>query len=149
MNDEGTEPCPVCEKPNNPGACETCQHYFGMYSDGEVIWSDRFDRFSDAWSRLSAACSDFRETHGRNPTLPIQTKYRSALKAVSGFDPEDDSASQALLGLLGLEHGPTVETDGMLSSSGHSLYLAKATDLDQLLARLEAVRMEVASLCSR
>lgn len=44
---------------------------------------------------------------------------------------------------------PTVLTDGMLSSSGHSLYLAKATDLDQLLARLEAVRMEVASLCSR
>jgi hypothetical protein len=37
----------------------------------------------------------------------------------------------------------------MLSSSGHSLYLAKASDLDQLIARLEAVRLEVASLCTK
>ena len=37
MNPDGTEPCPVCQKPNNPGACETCEHYFGMYSDGDVI----------------------------------------------------------------------------------------------------------------
>jgi len=148
MNDEGTEPCPVCEKPNNPGACITCKHYLGMYSDGEVIWSDRFEGFSDAWSRLSATSSDFYDTHGRRPPRTLKTKYRKAFKAVSGFDPEDDSASQALLGLLDLEHGPTVETNGMLSSSGHSLYLAKATDLDQLIAWLETVRLEISALCT-
>jgi hypothetical protein len=146
MNDEGTEPCPVCETPNNPRACETCQHYFGTYSDGEVICSDRFDSFSDAWSRLSAVCADFHETYSRRPPRPIQTKYRTALKAVAGLDPEDESASRALLGLLGLQYGPTVETDGMLSSSGHSLYLANATDLDPLIARLETVRLEISTL---
>lgn len=149
MNTDGIEPCPVCQKPNNPGACETCEHYFGMYSDGDVIWSDRFDVFSDAWSRLSEVCSDFYDTHGHRPPRPIQTKYRNALKAVGGLDPEDKSASSALLGLLNLEYGPTVETDGMLSSSGHSLYLAKASDLDQIIARLEEVRLEVASLCTK
>jgi len=58
-------------------------------------------------------------------------------------------ASSALLGLLNLEYGPIVETDGMLSSSGHRLYLAKASDLDQIIARLEEVRLEVASLCTK
>jgi hypothetical protein len=84
-----------------------------------------------------------------DPRRPIQTKYRTALKAVAGLDPEDESACSALFGLLGLRNGPRVETDGMLSSSGHSLYLAKASDLDHLIARLEAVRLEVASLCTK
>ena len=145
---EETERCPVCCQTNNPGACETCAHYFGMCSDGEVIWSDRFDTFSEAWGRLSATCSDFHDMHGRRPPPAIQKDYRNTLKQVSGFDPEDDSPSQALIGLLKLEFGPTIETDGMLSSSGHSLYLAKATDLDQLIARIETVRLEISALCT-
>ena len=148
MNEE-TEQCPVCGQANNPGACETCPHYFGMHSEGEIIWSDRFDTFSEAWGRLSATCTDFHDTHGCRPPKPIQKKYRAALKPISGFNPEDDSPSQALIGLLEFQSGPTIETDGMLSSSGHSLYLAKATELDQLIAQLEAIRMEVASLCTR
>jgi hypothetical protein len=148
MNEE-TEQCPVCGQANNPGACETCPHYFGMYSEGEIIWSDRFDTFSEAWDHLSTTCSEFHDTHGCRPPKPIQKKYHAALNPISGFIPEDDSPSQALIGLLKFQSGPTIETDGMLSSSGHSLYLAKATELDQLIAQLEAIRLEVASLCTR
>lgn len=149
MNEEyGSESCPICGEINNPGACEVCKHYFGVFSDGEVIWSERFDVFSEAWNRLSLVCFDYLKSNGGKPNGVCQKGYRDAIALILGTDPTNCTASKGVMTLLDLRHGPTVETDGMLSSRGYSLYLANPTRLEELVARIEDVRRRIADLCS-
>ena len=143
----GDELCPICRQPVNPGACETCVHYFGMVSDGEMIWSDRFETFSDAWAELAEACETFRQTHGRRPKPLVRDAYRAAIRCVQSLDPSSTGATAALIALLPFERGPTIETEGKLSCSGYSVYLRDPEVLGRVIAAVRVARSEIVAVC--
>lgn len=46
--EEGQEYCPVCKKPNCPGAMDACKHFMGNCWDGDIIWeSDLISALQD------------------------------------------------------------------------------------------------------
>jgi hypothetical protein len=60
------ERCPFCGRLNNPGACDTCEHYFGSYWDGEIIWSEIFGQFEREWSRLGFVAEELETSLGKS-----------------------------------------------------------------------------------
>jgi hypothetical protein len=137
---EADERCPICERPNAPGACDSCEHFFGCCWDGEIIWSSEFDDFEMIWSDL---LSKIEEIGSDSPH-----KLRNARRRFKGTDAfsaafqlahEEASASEALMKLVDFQHGRTIETDGMLSGSGFSIYLADLAPFQELMETVVAL----------
>lgn len=140
--EEGEEYCPICERLNFPGAMDACEHYFGNCWDGEIMWSnDAFDVFSKAWSELVQMIEEEVGPVHEDPLLFCKSvALQQQLSAE--FLCEDllqSRESSALEQLVEFSQGDCVETDGMLSGSGYSLYLESTQPVDQLVARIRAV----------
>ena len=134
QGNEAVERCPLCARLNSPGAVDHCKHYFGSYWDGEIIWSDRFGAFEEAWDGLMGlieelgmlrdepleACKRRAEEHG------LPSKF---LRIV----PEEPSASSALVELIEFTGGPEQVSDGMAGGAGHSLYIEDHSPVTELL----------------
>ena len=134
---EAQERCPICERPKSPGACDHCEHFFGSYWDGEIIWSERFEAFDSIWSKLIDVIHEidetapaFREQIEKMPAMPanISSVLELAVKEVS--------SSGALTEIVAFDYGPTIETDGMLSGSGYSLYLEVPELIDDAIEKV-------------
>jgi hypothetical protein len=162
MNDENSNPpndwlapeeagaverCPICERLNSPGACDTCDHFFGSYWDGEIIWSKAFDEFSIGWANLSELVHDLEESLGKSwgELLELAKAGQSASKLLA-VDPSNFNASRALMKLVDFGCGPTIVTDGMVSGQGHSLYIQDSTAVPQTIEAIRVIRKNLEGL---
>ena len=134
---EAQERCPTCERPNSPGACDHCEHFFGSYWDGEILWSERFEAFDSIWSELIDVIHEIDET---SPAFREQIEKMPAMHAdissVLELAVKEVSSSGALTEMVAFDHGPTIETDGMLSGSGYSLYLEVPELIDDAIEKV-------------
>jgi hypothetical protein len=139
-SDDSIERCPICDRANDPGADDACAHFFGRYWDGDVIWSEGFDAFADAWRTLVDAVADVGATH--DDPLPVcRERARSAglREALLRQDLLDASAANVLVELVDFLSGKEVATDGMLGGSGYSLYLAANEPVTALVQQIDAL----------
>jgi hypothetical protein len=145
--EKAVEQCPICGRLNNPGACDACVHFFGSYWDGEIIWSDQFNDFSEVWRALGTVTEQL--------ALSIEKGWEELLQHVGTadaeskferLDPADFSASKALMELVEFESGSRKVTDGMLSGEGHSLYLKSETVISQALSEIRLILEKLESL---
>jgi hypothetical protein len=134
--EEGYEHCPVCNRVNCPGAMDHCEHYVGSYWDGQVIWSDRFQAFEQAWGELQDLVDDELGEDGLDRCRALAAKRRVGEEWFSD-GVWHVGASGALMQLMDFEEGPYVETEGMLSGSGYSLYLPIKDALEELVKSIE------------
>jgi hypothetical protein len=137
--EEGFERCPICKRLNNPGAVDHCEHFFGAYWDGEIIWSDRVAAFEEVWSDLGALIHDEFDVECEDPLEVCRSLAVAHGLAVDflATDPWDQTTASALTSLLSFEEGNYRETGGMLSGSGYNLYLESVSSYDDLVARVE------------
>ena len=132
-----TERCPICGRLNSPGAVDHCVHYFGSYWDGEIIWSEKFEAFDDAWDTLCEVIYALEES-----TPGTRKEIRKITKASPQYDKiikcalDEESSSSALINLVSFDKGRTIETDGMLSGSGYSMYLKESSCLQSAIAEI-------------
>ena len=142
---QAVERCPICGRLNSPGACDRCQHFFGSDWDGDIIWSDQFDKFEDAWGGLQELMSDLAESTRKPLNKLGKTGLEKASKIASKkgikceflkLDPVEESAASALRELVEFSKGRTIVTDGMASGSGYSLYLEEPAIVDRLTERI-------------
>lgn len=139
-DDDDVERCPICDRANDPGADDACAHFFGRYWDGDVIWSEGFEAFADAWSELASAIADVGATH--DDPLPVCCGRARAAGVADDLlrqDLLDASAANALVELVDFQAGESVATDGMLGGSGHSLYLTSREPVTALVEQLRAL----------
>ncbi len=137
--EEGFERCPICRRLNCPGAGDHCDHFFGAYWDGEIIWSDRLPAFEQAWNQLGAL---IHEELDAEEEVPLEWCRRLAEARGLALDflaaaPWDQTTAAALTNLLPFDQGDYHETGGMLSGSGYNLYLERTSAYDDLVARIE------------
>ena len=138
---EAVERCPICKRLNSPGACDTCDHFFGSYWDGEIIWSNQFEEFSHEWEALGALVEEVTQSLGKSWTEFVKlTKTGISTPKLNGLDPSDLSASSALIELVVFDSGPRIVTDGMLSGEGKSLYLKNADIIPQTISEMRSIR---------
>ena len=130
---ETTERCPICDSRNNPGAAIYCAHFQGMVWDGEVIWSDEYEAFDSVWSKFCELREQIEEANGeagldkllsqlRKAKIPNLHKGKIPTPFIDCGNWYDYSARSALEQLVDFSCGEIIETDGMLSGSGYSLY---------------------------
>ncbi|HRE07606.1 MAG TPA: hypothetical protein PKX00_18465 [Opitutaceae bacterium] len=149
MDDEeliaGEESCPICRRRNVPGACDSCEHFIGVVWDGELIWGQFDDapgeRFNAAWSSLQEVWSEVSE----RPNVRLRELQRlcRAAGVESLWLSTEESAAKVLEKLNSFEKGPDLETDGMLSGCGHSLYHVDPKIVVTLAARMEQLRQRL------
>jgi hypothetical protein len=144
--EEATETCPICDRPNNPGACDHCGHFWGACWDGDIIDSDGFDQFEKIWDQIvcSVSESDFilnNEELFLEKIAKLHPKYETIVKRAL----EGESATSMLLELVNFSQGPDIETDGMLSGSGYSLYLDERSSFEDALSLLHNVYQQINS----
>ena len=141
---EADEPCPICQRLNSPGACDTCAHFFGSYWDGEIISSDEFEEFSQEWSDLGELVEELTQTLDKSwEELLKLTKTGISKSKLKALDPSDCSASSALMKLVDFDSGPVIVTDGMLSGEGSSLYLKNADVIQQTISEIRTIRQNL------
>lgn len=143
--EEGTEICPVCDRRNRPGEEDHCSHFFGLYWESEIIWSNRFNEFRVAWNSFVDVYSQLADLK----LDPDSTcKDVAARRKLNGdfldFDPrelnpQDTSASDALLLLVEFWCGESITTTGMLSGSGSTLYLEDPSSVADLSSHIRAL----------
>ena len=138
---QADEQCPICRRFNSPGACDTCGHFFGSYCDGDIIWSDQFEEFSDEWTALGELVDELTQSLGKSWTELVKlTKTGISTPKLNALDPSDLSASSALIELVVFDSGPRIVTDGMLSGEGKSLYLKNADIIPQTISEMRSIR---------
>jgi len=132
---EARERCPICNRPNSPGACDTCEHYFAAYWDGDIIWEigEGYQKFSEAWGLLLGVIYEtvlFQNQDHQKTKSDLWKDCQNKAKEnkawdeiINNNDPMDMEPAEAFLNLIPYLSGPTIETDGMLSGSGHSIYM--------------------------
>ena len=137
--EEGFEHCPICRRLNCPGAEDHCEHFFGAYWDGEIIWSNGLPAFEHAWDQLGTLIHEELDAEKGDP-LEMCRRLAEARGLALDFlaeAPWDQTTSAALTSLLPFEQGDAHETAGMMGGSGYSLYLEYASTYDDLVARIE------------
>jgi hypothetical protein len=143
------EQCPICKRFNSPGACDTCAHFFGAYWDGDIIWSDQFEEFSDEWIALVEMVDELTPSLSKSWKELLQlTKAGISTLKLEALDPSDLSAARALMELVAFDSGPRIVTDGMLSGEGRSLYLKNATVIPQTISEIRSIRQSIEALRS-
>ena len=137
----GEEHCPICDRLNNPGAADACEHYFGTIWDGGIMWSDKFDTFDTAWSKLRSLIDEEVGAAHENPLRFCRSVARRDHLSADFLEQEllDSGASAALVQIVDFRTGPHVETGGMVGGSGHSLYLESTKPVSELVRRIEAL----------
>lgn len=145
MNDDsdledGQEICPICDRLNEPGADDACEHFVGSAWDGMLVWGDGVERFGSLWSTLRSAVEERPELAGSLTAELAAVVGRREGNGRADISQElwDLSPSDALLQLIPVKSGPSVVTDGMLSGLGVSMYLRQPEDLAALNAALSA-----------
>lgn len=132
---DATERCPICERFNNPGAVDSCEHYCGSTWDGEIIWFDKYDRFSDEFARFVEIRDEiervFRDV-GQVfiERVLLEEAILNRLTKVGSW--WEDTPATVLESILEFQYGSMVETDGMLSGAGRSLYLVNPKMIDRV-----------------
>ena len=145
--EEAVEQCPICGRRNNPGACDACVHFFGSYWDGEIIWSDQFNDFSEVWGELGRVTEELYRSIEKGWKDLLQLVGTANCESKFGtLDPSDFSASKALMELVEFESGPEIVTEGMLSGEGHSLYLKSDSVISETLAEIRLILENLESL---
>jgi hypothetical protein len=138
---EAVERCPICNRLNSPGACDTCVHFFGSFWDGEIIWSNQFEEFSTEWTALGELVEELTQSPGKSWTELVKlTKTGISTPKLNALDPSDCSASNALMELVDFDSGPVIVTDGMLSGEGKSLYLKNANVIEETISAIRLIR---------
>lgn len=137
--DEGSEICPICSHVNHPGDGECCDHFLGTVWDGEFIWgSDELSEGGEVYSLLAAIQSAW------DDASPDRHREWETLLSDADIDSDaldrSDDWTDILEEMPLIEQGPDVETDGMLSGSGYSLYHPDPKFGRSLAERLRAVR---------
>lgn len=121
---DGEETCPICGRRNNPGCDDTCQHFIGAVWDGDLIWG-QFDgggsnKFHEALAAVQEHWDAVSETNAKNrQRLKVFCK---AAALDSTLLEKAASAAEILEAMSVFSRGDPVETDGMLSGSGYTLY---------------------------
>ena len=124
-DNEATEKCPLCERLNNPGALDTCEHFFGMQCEGDIIWSDKYVSFEESYSAFIDTRDQLENLSPSRVTWLINQIVREEfitgdlIKASSWLE---NSPTKIIKEIMDFKYGLVVETDGMLSSVGRSLY---------------------------
>ncbi|NCC05187.1 MAG: hypothetical protein EOM37_14400 [Proteobacteria bacterium] len=123
--DEDHERCPFCNRINNPGAMDACHHFQAMLWEGEIIWSDDYEAFETAFNGFGELQERFLEEFNEDIRPILKTIAKEAgvpnnFVVVGGYDAY--SAVDALQELADFVVGKSVETDGMLSGNGCTLY---------------------------
>jgi hypothetical protein len=137
------EQCPICKRFNSPGACDTCPNFFGAYWDGDIIWSDQFEEFSDEWIALGEMVDELTQSLSKSWKELLQlTKAGISTLKLEALDPSDLSAARALMELVAFDSGPRIVTDGMLSGEGRSLYLKNAAVIPQTISEIRSIRQD-------
>jgi hypothetical protein len=138
---QADEQCPICQRFNCPGAGDTCGHFFGSYCDGDIIWSDQFEEFSDEWTAIGELYDELSPSLSKSWKELVQlTKTGISTPNLAALDPSDLSASSALMQLVVFDSGPRIVTDGMLSGEGKSLYLKNADVIPQTISAIRSIR---------
>jgi hypothetical protein len=141
---QADEQCPICQRFNSPGACDTCSHYFGSYWDGDIIWSDSFEEFSDEWTALGELAAELTESLDKSWKEIVQlTQTGINTPNLAALDPSDLSAPSALMELVVFDSGPRIVTEGMLSGEGKSLYLKVAHVIPQTISAIQSIRQDL------
>jgi hypothetical protein len=144
---QADEQCPICQRFNSPGSCDTCAHFFGSYWDGDIIWSDQFEEFSDEWTALGELADELTESLDKSWKEIVQlTQTGINTPNLAALDPSDLSASSALMELVDFDSGPVIVTDGKLSGEGKSLYLKNANVIERTISAIRLIRQSL-SLC--
>ena len=136
VDSTGQEKCPICQRLNSPGADDTCEHFIGCIWDGDLIWGD-FEAFQMAHSALREQW-EAAEEKGHKAIQRLK-----ALCAENSIDPgllANEAPAATVLEDMGcFQSGDDIETDGMLSGSGHAIYHQDAKILARLTAQLKSV----------
>lgn len=135
--EEGHERCPICDRLNCPGANDHCEHYFGNYWDGQVMWSGEFERFATSWGELQGLVDEDIGGDGLQHCRRLAVTHGVGARWFS-HEIWDNNASAALVALLDFEPGPYCRTGGMAGGSGYSLYLSKMDGFEALVAQIDA-----------
>jgi hypothetical protein len=132
---DAVEQCPFCCRLNNPGACDACVHFFGLLWDGEIIGSKNFHEFETVWSELSGLAWELEESLGKSWTQLLRlSKPGKDASMLAKLEPNDVSATIALMEIVDFTSGPKIVTDGMLSGEGHSLYIEDVAAISKVIA---------------
>ena len=144
-NDE-VEQCPFCRRLNSPGACGTCEHFFGSCWDGEIIGSDTFEGFATEWSELGALAWELGVLGKSWKQLLRLAKLGKDASMLAQLDPNDVSATSALMGIIDFTSGLKIVTDGMLSGEGHSVYIKDAAAISKVISTVGRIRGKLEGL---
>lgn len=121
--EEGFEYCPLCNRLNQPGAMDHCDHYVGSYWDGEIIWSNHYDQYATEWGVLSSLIEDIQARDEGVEFEQLLLNFSDTTKEMIRLaDSQWSSSAGAISELENFSEGPFVETSGMCSGSGWSLY---------------------------
>jgi hypothetical protein len=140
---EARERCPICNRPNAPGACDACNHYYAAYWDGELMWEvdESLENFHKEWENLQIVLDEVEESSSKavGDTWLICKEFATS----SGFDPVflsldpfETSSTEAFCEIVPFNSGPTIETDGMLSGAGYSIYMEEPGIVLQVASKI-------------
>ena len=138
------ESCPFCCRLNSPGACDACEHFFGSYWDGEIIYSETFEEFATEWSELGTLVLELEESLGKSwKQLLRLAKLGRDASMLAQLEPNDVSATSALMEIVAFTSGPKIETDGMLSGEGHSVYVKDPATIPKVISAVGSIRVKL------
>ena len=127
---EARDRCPICNRPNAPGAGDTCAHYYAAYWDGELTWEvdDSLENFHKEWEYLQNVLDEVEESSSKavGDTWLICKEFAAS----NGFDPVflaldpfETSSTEAFCEIIPYICGPNILTNGMCSGEGYSIYM--------------------------
>lgn len=139
--EEGREHCPICEKVNWPGACDTCEHFVGDIWDGDLRTDNVYLEslvvalrdFIDARETIETDTDENFEAFAHRLTEELNIDPRLVLFG----DGKNYSLSDSIREIVGFSLGEFMSTDGMIGGSGHTLYLEDAKRLASLSSDYE------------
>lgn len=137
-SEAGVEQCPICNRNLNPGACESCGHYFASKWDGEFIWNDCYTEYEEAWLSLVNTIWSLEQAAGR-PALNRAKKTAKALGIPADWleETEEEASAQGYLEKhFEFQYGETTATDGMLSGEGYSIYHEDPATVEDFMSRV-------------
>ncbi|MFM1920754.1 MAG: hypothetical protein RLZZ303_2388 [Candidatus Hydrogenedentota bacterium] len=140
------ELCPICSRENRCGEGDCCEHFFGLNWDGDIIWSDSYDKFAELWYEISAIVDEcVGEVSDYSVILKRLTKGLKLPMSIVGNLVNQSSAKDALVEALPFQKGMLYSTDGMASGSGYTLYLKDRAAFKVLLDGLRRLRERLPS----
>jgi hypothetical protein len=143
---EARERCPICNRPNAPGACDTCNHYYAAYWDGELTWEvdESLGYFHKEWEHLQSVLDEVEESSSKaiGDTWLICKEFAAS----NGFgpvflalDPFETSSTEAFCEIVPYISGPNIQTDGMCSGEGYSIYMEERSVVETAVAKIKGL----------